>query len=432
MKVIYDAVGSVDSKLVKYLIDLFEVEAVCGGRQCSVHLRVAKHENAIYVDLANDSWEQVRIDESGWAVLSESPVKFRRTEGMGPLPTPVHGANPKGVLRLVNLRPHHQHLFLTWLVHSFRPDVPYPVLALSGPQGRGKSTISTIARRLVDPSESELMEPPKSRRDLAIAAHNSHLVVLDNLSSISDDFSDSICRLATGGCYRNRRLYTDSDEEFFTYKRPTIVNGIAELATRGDLLDRSLLLRGIEIADFRADILKDFDVHHGAFLGSLLDVLSAGLKALPDVNEKMPRMADFCRLGIATEIAQGYPKGSFMAAYDENLDEIQLTSFEASPIAVVIFRLLKSIGESGWKGTALELLQKLHDFIGDPAQSDDSITQLLKHQKFPKTANALSAELARVGPALTRLGVSFTRGRTHWGRYIVLKLAVAKGKEAAA
>ena len=44
-----------------------------------VFIRLASHNNSIYIDMANENWEQLEITQEGWQKLSgnESPVKFR-------------------------------------------------------------------------------------------------------------------------------------------------------------------------------------------------------------------------------------------------------------------------------------------------------------------------------------------------------------------
>jgi hypothetical protein len=54
--------------------------------------------------------------------------------------------------------------------------------------------------------------------------------------------ADALCRLATGGGYAIRRLYTDADEALFEAQRPVLLTGIEELPLRGDLIDRALML----------------------------------------------------------------------------------------------------------------------------------------------------------------------------------------------
>ena len=54
--------------------------------------------------------------------------------------------------------------------------------------------------------------------------------------------SDALCRVATGGGFATRTLYEDDEETIFSYMRPVAVNGIDEIVTRHDLLDRSLII----------------------------------------------------------------------------------------------------------------------------------------------------------------------------------------------
>jgi hypothetical protein len=51
-----------------------------------------------------------------------------------------------------------------------------------------------------------------------------------------------LCRLATGGGFAVRQLYTDQDEVLFDAARPVILNGIEDIVTRPDLADRAVFL----------------------------------------------------------------------------------------------------------------------------------------------------------------------------------------------
>ena len=52
--------------------------------------------------------------------------------------------------------------------------------------------------------------------------------------------SKTLSVLATGGGFAVRQLYTNREEEIFQAQRPIILNGISQVATRGDLLDRAI------------------------------------------------------------------------------------------------------------------------------------------------------------------------------------------------
>lgn len=75
-----------------------------------------------------------------------------------------------------------------------------------------------------------------------IAATNSWIVAFDNLSHLSIWLPDALRRLATGGDFATRELYSDQDETIFEAKQPVILNSIEDIVGRGDLLDRAIPL----------------------------------------------------------------------------------------------------------------------------------------------------------------------------------------------
>jgi hypothetical protein len=86
-----------------------------------------------------------------------------------------------------------------------------------------------------------------------------------------------LCRLATGGGFSTRQLYTDSSELLLNVQRPVVINGIEELAQRADLLDRSVLLSLPRITDgMRRDeesLWSAFEAARPRLLGALLDAV---------------------------------------------------------------------------------------------------------------------------------------------------------------
>jgi hypothetical protein len=111
---------------------------------------------------------------------------------------------------------------------------PAAAMALpSSPKGRLGRWIS-----LIDPNTAPLRALPREDRDLFIAATNGHVLAFDNVSGLPPWISDTLCRLATGGGFAVRQLYTDQDEILFDAVRPVILNGIEDIITRPDLADR--------------------------------------------------------------------------------------------------------------------------------------------------------------------------------------------------
>jgi hypothetical protein len=135
----------------------------------------AKDKN-VYLDLGLDDWRAVEIDENGWRIIDNSPVKFLRPAGLRPLAIPVGGSRGIVLLRgLINFQDENDFLLLVgWLVAALRAVGPYPILVAVGEQGTAKTWLIAIARRLVDPSKLTAGSMPQSEEDLAVAAANSH------------------------------------------------------------------------------------------------------------------------------------------------------------------------------------------------------------------------------------------------------------------
>lgn len=133
-------------------------------------------------------------------------------------------------------------LIAAWLLSALGPPGPYPALVLVGEQGTAKSMAARLLRSLVDPNSAPLRSLPREERDLFVAANNGWTICFDNVSKMPDWLSDALCRLATGGGFAVRELYSDSNEVLFNAQRPVILNGIDDVAGRPDLLDRAMVL----------------------------------------------------------------------------------------------------------------------------------------------------------------------------------------------
>jgi hypothetical protein len=189
-------------------------------------------------------------------------------------------------------------LVVAWAIAVLRNHGPYPVIVLSGEQGSAKSTFSAILRALLDPNTARLRALPREDRDLFIAASNGHVLAFDNVSGLPAWISDTLCRLATGGGFAMRQLYTDQDEVLFDAAWPVILNSIEDIVTRPDLADRAIFLTLEPIPEERrrpeAELWADFEAERPRILGVLLDAVMQGLRRLPETRlEKLPRMADF-------------------------------------------------------------------------------------------------------------------------------------------
>jgi hypothetical protein len=241
-----------------------------------------------------------------------------------------------------------------------------------------------------------------------IGAVNSWVLAIDNVSSIQPWLSDSLCRLATGGGFATRTLYSNDEETFLDAQRPIVLNGIEDFVTRGDLMDRSLFLHmpAIEEEDRRieAEFWREFEAAWPILLGSLLDAVAGGLRQFPNVRlEKLPRMADFAMWGEAVTRAMGSTPGRFLEVYGENRRHANELVLEDSPVAGAVREL---VTRGSWTGTSTELLTELGHVAGE---------KVVESKRWPRSPRALSGTLRRLAPTLRGAGVDvrFERDPDH-------------------
>jgi len=253
----YQATGEAASAAeIRSALDLLEAWALFDGPERIVYIRTAEHDGHIYLDLADEHWRAVDIGPDGWRLIGFPPVRFRRPAGMLPLPVPERGGSIETLRSFLNLPNRNDFvLIVAWLPAALRAGGPYPLLAISGEQGSAKTVLSKLLKALIDPNAAPVRALSRQERELMIAANNGYLLAFDNLSGLPAWLSDALCRLATGGSFAVRQLYTDDEEMLFEAARPILLNGIEEVISRPDLGDRaiSLTLTPIGEAQRRAD-----------------------------------------------------------------------------------------------------------------------------------------------------------------------------------
>jgi hypothetical protein len=378
-----------------------------------VSLRIAGHGGKVYLDLAQG--EIVEVDAEGWRIIKQAPVSFKQHSGMLPLPRPVHGGDIGELRGFVNVQSDSDWvLMLSWLIGCFHPQGPYPILNVHGEKGSTKSTVTRLWRTLVDPSRAPTRKEPDDNRTLAIMAHNNRVLAFDNLSYLPPWLSDALCRLSTGAGDAYRALYTDNDEVIFDAKRPIILNGIEEIATRGDLLDRAITVTLVKPERYRTekDYWRDVEEAHPRILGVLLDIVSVAIRELPNADASdLPRMADFSLWILSCEHMFSKP-GTFMAAYEQNREDSIHMELEASALAMAIIAGMTT--KDSWEGSAQALLDALNTRVGE---------EIRKARGWPKNARSLSGHLTRLAPSLRSVGIFVQRSHSGTRNVVITKQA---------
>ncbi len=403
----YRATGAAPSAAeIRTTLDLLEARAQFDAPERVVNIRVGEHAGRLYLDLADEHWRAVEIGPDGWRVLGCPPVRFRRSPGMLPLPVPEHGGSIEPLRFFLNLSNQNDFvLILAWLLAALRSGGPYPLLAISGEQGSAKTVLSKLLRALIDPNTAAVRALPREERELMIAANNGHLLAFDNLSGLPAWLSDALCRLASGGSFAVRKLYSDDDEVLFQAARPTLLNGIEDIIGRPDLADRAIFLTLAPIREQRrseTELWRDFEIERPRILGALLDAAAHGLGALGRVHlDRLPRMADFALWATACETAL-WPAGTFTRAYATNRRAVLEGIIDADPVAACVRELMSE--RSSWSGSAADLLRLSADYSGCERISRDS-------SGWPKNPRALSGHLRRAQTFLRALGIDITFSR---------------------
>lgn len=392
---------------LKDVINTMKGYAHHGMRGKRVWLRMAEYKSDLVIDLGDDQHSAVHIHNGAWDIITKPPVHFRRAKGVLPLAIPARDGDLSLLRRYINCPSEPEwRLLRAWIVSCWRASGPFPILVLSGQQGAGKSTMAEFIRTIIDPNKCMLRQKAKSRHDFIIASNNSWILAYDNLSFLDEEMADALCCISTGTGFTCRALFTNLEEVLIQTCRPIITTSIEDIATRSDLLDRSLLIhcQPLDKEQRRSTrVLREaFTADLSLIVGGLCNVLAEAHKRYRYVREKgLPRMADWARLGIAIEQALNEPDGSFLEAYQANLDIGKATALDASVLVPALTALMAKNGY--WQGTGTELLQALRDaMVGIPDP-----------KTWPKLPTQLSNRLNRLAPHLSAVGLKAATHTTH-------------------
>lgn len=360
-----------------------------------LHIRVARHDERIVVDLATPEGRCVTIGPDGWQREASSPVLFRRSGAMKPLPEPIRDGDGLAKLQdLLNTDEEGFHLLVAWLVACFIPDLPHPILTFRGEQGTGKSYAAKMVIGIIDPSGAPKRTAPRDIKAWATQAFNSWALCLDNVSVIADWLSDALCRAVTGDGIVDRALYTDDDVVVLEFRRVLAMTTIDAGALAGDLAERLVTIELHTIPDAKRREENEMDEAyadaHASILASLFDLLAKVLKALPDVVlTERPRMADFARVLATVDQVQGW---NTIASYKASARDAVADVLDGEPFAQAVVDLVDKAGPAGLTLTTQQIL--------DSVVAPDKLPK-----KWPKDSTRAGGQLKRLAPALRTIGI---------------------------
>lgn len=376
-----------------------------------LHLRVAPGNgpHTVWLDMGDATGRAVKIDPSAWTRDDTFGVPlFRRTALTSPLPEPDPTGTLDALWELLNVDPADRPLVLAWLVSTLLPNVPHPIPGLFGEQGTGKTFTAKVVSLLVDPSPVPVRKAPRDADSWVTAASGSWVVALDNLSTVPDWLSDTLCRAVTGDGDVRRQLYTDGGLVVFAFRRCVLVTGIDLGAVRGDLADRLLPIDLRVIEDDQrldeADLWGRWERLHPYLLGGLLNLTASVMAVLPSVRlESRPRMADFARVLAAVDQITG---SHGLDRYRDRAGTLAIDSLTADAFVAAI----RDVAVEPFEGTSAELLEHVTSHV---VAADE---KWRAPKEWPANARQVTTLLKRQAPVMRRAGwtaVELLPGRDH-------------------
>lgn len=401
------------SQAIQDVLDQAAGKALFDSDPEEVNVRVSKQSETIIIDQGKEhGTSKVEITAVGWQEGTSKTSNFWRPKGMNSLPRPVPGGTINALRKYLNVKSDSDYrLLIAWLLAAHNPEIACPILVLQGEQGSAKSTTAKVLRSLIDPNGALIRSAPRDEREMIIQAQNSRILCLDNLSGLKKWLSDALCRICSGTGFSTRRLYTNNEEEIYKVKRPIILNGIDDIATRGDLLDRAIVLNLPAIPDSeRRDerqFWKDFKQEQPYVLGALYSAMSTGLAAAKPRLKELPRMADFAEWVTRCESAFEWSVGTIVNDYNSNKREAIEAGLDSDYLASAIRKILQR--ENQYQGTATALLEEIRKTSPDV------------REKHLPTIRTLKNKLQRLAPALRKIGIEYEYKRTNSARLHILE-----------
>lgn len=379
------------------------------------------NDGGIWVDLADKDGNFVHVTTRTVKIEKRCPIAFYRPAGTGAMAVPELTEKPEVAACVLEEffdflavgRKSRAGLFAI-IMSAMRPmEHPktgaltrYTVGVFNGEHGSGKSTRQMFVRRAIDPREPASMKMPDKVDDLCIYSENSAVVSLDNQSNLSLMMSDALCRVATGDGNVKRSLFTTRDLAVFRGARPILVNGITDVVTRDDLLDRSLIVHVERPEETKTDDeLEDkFKELWPRVFGGLCFCMMEALDGHADTEvNRAIRMLQAARWAAAAEVAAGFDSGAVEQAYMAAREEA--VAIAADDPFVTAF--LAVIGKD-WKNTVTKLTEELVAHVEERDPLSGKATKR-PPKDFPTTTPKVRSMLKRKMPALRQMGVEVAR-----------------------
>lgn len=294
-------------------------------RQEQVHLRCAEIDaNTIAWDLGDEVGHVIKITPSGVALEHNKSVLFARARNYAALPAPefpisaaeacetmVRWLTGAGV-------PHEQALILMVAIVGLLFTQSQQVIAeIVGPAGSSKTTLANQIGAVFDPVTTEKRPEVALKEDqVAALAHTSRILLIDNLSHLSPEQQNLLCKVVLGGVLAARKFFSQADIQQIYARFFVLSTSITPVATQPDAKSRSIratLKRRTEVSS-SAEVRAKFDAQQPQLVGSvavLAREVLIGRQAMVRIPHAI-RIADHIEQGEALMQRLGHPPGYYI------------------------------------------------------------------------------------------------------------------------
>ena len=352
-----------DDRPLRKVIRSLNAYAVNYIHRVPVHLRVGASDRNIVLGLMNRTGEMVEIARDGWRVVSGDSHMFHLGLAAAALPTPVQPDDPVAALNklraILNLTSGPDWTrCLIWLLNALWPLGPYPILALTGIPGCGKSTTARLLRTLIDPSRTPLFMLPRSERDLLDHTRHSWVPTFDHVSQIPNRILETLASIATGSGLKRTANYDCTDGHHLDIHRPIIL--ALEHDVRPDVINKlrprmcNVALSPLTPQTRRIDeqIQAEFENNHPEILGALCTALCTAMDKIDQIKLETPcRFAGAVARALAAAPALGLTPEAILEAANESPYRPD------DPVLKAVWHFAHE--QPGWEGTSTEFLEAI-------------------------------------------------------------------------
>lgn len=330
--------------LINKVVGILSSKIRKDANKLELDYRIAKDINGDFLyQLTKD--EMVVINENGYKIAPILKATFKVDNTFTNQVKPSNKPSMKRILDVLNLNEEDKKLLQVLIISLFIPDIQKASLVLASPTGTGKSTITDIIKRIVDPTPNKKVKAPKSLNELEQIISKSYLPCFDNIDYISTEQSNVLCRAITGDThikYEKNKTITSS------YTRPIILNGIKCPVYKEDLIDRLVIIEPPTIITplTREEIDKIIDEELPNALAYIFNTLSKAKDIYKDLQiDIVDRMADWYKWAYAIAEAIEYGSGwMFESLFRKNRNKQTDIILSNNPITIALKEFVNNGG----------------------------------------------------------------------------------------